>query len=78
MMKTMPVIEFNQGIPEDVDEPDHLDVSQFTSQKFVCDLYCENIFHQGKEMRNISLNAHYIILFKSPRDFYTCKTCQSR
>ena len=48
MMKTMPVIEFNQGIPEDVDEPDHLDVSQFTSQKFVCDLYCENVFHQGK------------------------------
>ena len=28
----------------------------------------QNIFHQGKEMRNISLNAHYIALFKSPRD----------
>ena len=28
----------------------------------------QNIFHQGKEMRNISLNAHYIVLFKSPRD----------
>jgi hypothetical protein len=27
-----------------------------------------NIFHQGKAMRNISLNAHYIVLFKSPRD----------
>lgn len=27
-----------------------------------------NIFHQGKEMRNISLNSHYIILFKNPRD----------
>ena len=27
-----------------------------------------NILHQGKEMRNISLNAHYIVLFKSPRD----------
>jgi hypothetical protein len=26
----------------------------------------QNIFHQGKEMRNISLNAHYIVLFKSP------------
>ena len=23
-----------------------------------------NLFHQGKEMRNISLNTHYIILFK--------------
>jgi hypothetical protein len=28
----------------------------------------QNIFHQGKEMRNISRNAHYIVLFKSPRD----------
>ena len=28
----------------------------------------QNIFHQGKEMRNISLNAHYIVRFKSPRD----------
>jgi hypothetical protein len=28
----------------------------------------QNIFHQGKEMRNIRLNAHYIVLFKSPRD----------
>ena len=27
----------------------------------------QNIFHQGKETRNISLNAYYIILFKSPR-----------
>ena len=24
----MPGIEFNQGIPEDIDEPDYLDVSQ--------------------------------------------------
>jgi hypothetical protein len=28
----------------------------------------QNIFHQGKEMRNISLNAHYILLLKSKRD----------
>lgn len=27
-----------------------------------------NLFHQGKEMRNLSLNTHYIILFKNPRD----------
>jgi hypothetical protein len=27
----------------------------------------QNMFHQGKEMRNISLNAHCIVLFKSPR-----------
>ena len=28
----------------------------------------QNIFHQGRETRDISLNTHYIILFKSPRD----------
>ena len=28
----------------------------------------ENIFHEGRESRNISLNAHYIVLFKSPPD----------
>ena len=33
-----------------------------------------NLFHQGKEMRNISLNAHYIILFKNPRDNQQIRT----
>jgi len=28
----------------------------------------QNLFHQGKEMRNIHLNSHYLVLFKSPRD----------
>jgi hypothetical protein len=28
----------------------------------------QNFFHQGKEIRTITLNAHYIILFKNPRD----------
>lgn len=28
----------------------------------------QNIFHQGKGQRDISLNAHYIIYFKNPRD----------
>ncbi|GIX81309.1 hypothetical protein CDAR_405311 [Caerostris darwini] len=28
----------------------------------------QNIFHKGKEMRDISLNAHYLFLFKNPRD----------
>lgn len=27
-----------------------------------------NLFHQGREMRNISLNTHYIVLLKNPRD----------
>jgi hypothetical protein len=32
---------------------------------FICNV--QNKFHQGIEIRNISLNAHYIVLFKSPR-----------
>ena len=33
-----------------------------------------NLFHQGKEMRNMSLNSHYIILFKNPRDSQQIRT----
>jgi hypothetical protein len=90
----MPGIEFNQGIPDDIDNADYLDVSQrnlivlddlmaqSSKDKRIADLFTkgshhrnlsiiyivQNIFHQGKEMRNISPNAHYIVLFKSPRD----------
>lgn len=28
----------------------------------------QNLFHQGKCMRTISLNSHYMVLFKNPRD----------
>ena len=28
----------------------------------------QNLFYQGKESRTISLNSHYIVLFKNPRD----------
>lgn len=28
----------------------------------------QNLFHQSKIMRTISLNSHYMILFKNPRD----------
>lgn len=28
----------------------------------------QNLFHQSKEMRTISLNAHYLVLLKNPRD----------
>jgi len=28
----------------------------------------QNFFHKGKEIRSITLNAHYIIMFKNPRD----------
>jgi hypothetical protein len=28
----------------------------------------QNLFHKGKENRDISLNTHYLVLFKNPRD----------
>lgn len=31
-------------------------------------LMLQNIFHQGKSMRDVSINAKYIVLFKNPRD----------
>lgn len=31
-------------------------------------LLIQNLFYRGKEMRNISLNAHYFVLYKNPRD----------
>lgn len=30
----------------------------------------QNIFHQGRAMRNINLNSHYIVLFRNPRDIH--------
>lgn len=29
---------------------------------------CQNIFHKGKGQRDISLNSHYIVAYKNPRD----------
>jgi hypothetical protein len=95
MMRTMSGIEFNQGIPDDIDNADYLDVSQrnlialddlmaqSSKDKRIAGLLMtkgshhrnlsiiyivQNIFYQGKGMRNISLNALHIVLFKSPRD----------
>ena len=28
----------------------------------------QNMFHRGKELRDMSLNSHYLVVFKSPRD----------
>ncbi len=28
----------------------------------------QNVFHRGKIMRTVSLNSHYMVLFKNPRD----------
>jgi len=31
-------------------------------------LLVQNMFHKNRHMRTISLNSHYLVLFKSPRD----------
>ena len=41
-------------------EPHHRNISVV--------LILQNLFHQGKYCRDISLNTHYFILFKNPRD----------
>lgn len=28
----------------------------------------QNLYHQGKQMRNVHLNSHYLIIMKNPRD----------
>ena len=33
-----------------------------------CVFIVQNMFCHGKELRNVSLNAHYLVIFKSPRD----------
>ena len=28
----------------------------------------QNVFYHGREMRTISINAHYLVLYKNPRE----------
>ena len=37
-------------------------------KNFNRDFSFQNLFYQGREMRTISLNAHYLVLSKKPRD----------
>lgn len=60
-------------------------MSECASDKRISDLFCkkshhkncsvlflvQNLFVQGKEMRNITQNCHYMVLFKNPRDAST-------
>lgn len=39
-----------------------------------CILVLQNMFYQGSQMRTISLNSHYIVLFKNPRDQQQVRT----
>ncbi len=48
----------------------HRDISVF--------LFVQNMFHKGKESRTLSLNTHYYVIFKNPRDKSQIRTlsCQ--
>ncbi len=62
MMTTMPGIEFNERIPEDIDEPDYLDVSQ-RNLMVLDDLMAQSskdkriadLFMRGSHHRNLSI-----------------------
>ena len=57
-------------------------MSELTNDKRLSDLFCkkshhlncsvvfvtQNLFAQGSEMRTVARNAHYLVLFKNPRD----------
>jgi hypothetical protein len=43
--------------------------TRFASPRFAINLYIvQNLLNQPREMRNVSLNSHYLVLFKNTRD----------
>ena len=69
-------IKFIQGIPDDEDEivtdpsATHLVIfDDMLGDKDASVVYItQNLFQQSKSSRTISLNAHYLVLFQSPRN----------
>ena len=55
-----------------MDKTDHRVASLLTKKSHhrnISGMYiAQNLFHRGKHHRTISLNAHYMVLFKNPRD----------
>ena len=41
-------------------------------------LVLQNLFHQGKHSRDISLNTNYFVLFKNPRDIHQIKVLSNQ
>lgn len=77
-IKGLPEIDFDGSIPvliiidDLMSEADQRIVDIFTKGSHHRNMsvlfLTQNLFHQGKGRRDISLNAHYIIYFKNPRD----------
>ena len=55
-----------------MDETDQRVASLFTKKSHhrnISVMYIvQNLFHRGKHHRTVSLNAHYMVLFKNPKD----------
>ena len=51
-------ISLIEGIPENLNE--------YSDSNLSVILLLQNLFYNGKEIWNISLNTHYIVLFKNP------------
>jgi hypothetical protein len=53
-------------------ETNHSVEKMFTKKSHHCNIYVlylsQNLFYKGKHNRTISLNTHYMVLFKNPRD----------
>ena len=55
-----------------MNETDQSVTNFFTKGSHHCNIsilyLVQNLFHKGKEQRTISLNSHYMVAFKNPRD----------
>ena len=85
-IKDLPTQEHLESIADDKHNLIVIDDLQFSAlnNAFVANLFSreahhrnisvflilQNLFHQGKYCRDISLNTHYFILFKNPRDVH--------
>lgn len=73
MQRTIPNITFIKGVPADLESMINPSIRNLV---LIDDLMTElssnpritNLFTKGCHHRNLSVNCHYLILFKSPRD----------
>ena len=82
ILKTIPNITFVEGMPGDLINPSIRNLVVIDDLMRMTNLFTkgchhrnlsvifilQNIFHLGKELRDTSLNSHYLVVSKSPRD----------
>ncbi|KAL6417089.1 hypothetical protein ACFW04_012981 [Cataglyphis niger] len=62
------IIEFREGESSSCDAIIDLFTKGSHHKNLSVILISQNLFHQGRGQRDISLNANYIVVFKNPRD----------